>query len=377
MGALRLEETYEGKILVVDDEAPVRRMLEKILRMEGYEVAHAHDGESALAELWSNGADTVLLDVRMPGIDGIEVCRRIRRHPGTAHTPVVFLTALNDREFRREGRAAGADDFLTKPFDEVELLARVRNTVRVKRYYDGLKREKVHLTHTVNMRSRELNEASARLERVQRELDVARSETIERLALAAEFRDDETAAHLHRMSHYCHLMARKHGLDEYACEMLRVASPMHDVGKIGIPDHILLKPARLSREEFEIMKQHAEIGYQILSGSGSELVNLAAKIAYTHHEKWNGTGYPRQLVGTDIPVEGRITAVADVFDALTSARPYKQPWSIDAAVQWMKTGRGVHFDPELLDLFLDSMGEVLEIRGQFQDAQLGFEPPLQ
>jgi putative two-component system response regulator len=350
-------------------------MLDKILRMEGYEVAHAHDGESALAELWSNGADTVLLDVRMPGIDGIEVCRRIRRHPSTAHTPVVFLTALNDREFRREGRAAGADDFLTKPFDEAELLARVRNTVRVKRYYDGLEREKVHLTQTVQMRSRELNDASARLERVQRELDVARSETIERLALAAEFRDDETAAHLHRMSHYCHLMARKYGLDEYACEMLRVASPMHDVGKIGIPDHILLKPARLSRDEFEIMKQHAEIGHQILSGSGSELVNLAAVIAYTHHEKWNGSGYPRQLARMDIPVEGRIAAVADVFDALTSARPYKQPWSIDAAVQWMKTGRGVHFDPELLDLFLGSMDEVLEIREQFQDAQLGFEPP--
>jgi putative two-component system response regulator len=349
-------------------------MLEKLLRTEGYEVVQAADGESALAALREHGVDTVLLDVCMPGLDGIEVCRRIREHHDTAYTPVVLVTALNEREFRRDGRAAGADDFLTKPFDVVELLARVRNTVRVKRYYDGLERERKRLAATVEVRTHELDEASARLERVQQELEFARSETVERLALAAEFRDDETAAHLHRMSHYCYLIAKKHGLDDYTCEMLRVASPMHDVGKIGIPDHILLKPARLSKAEFEIMKQHAEIGHRILCNSQSDLVKLAASIAYTHHEKWDGTGYPRGLAGEDIPIEGRIAAVADVFDALTSERPYKKAWAIADAVAWMREGRELHFDPHLVDVFLDSMDEILEVRARFRDTDYGFEP---
>jgi putative two-component system response regulator len=202
---------------------------------------------------------------------------------------------------------------------------------------------------------------------VQRELVIAREETILRLARAAEFRDDETAAHLQRMSHYCHLLGKKRGLDEYTCEMLLVASPMHDVGKIGIPDSILLKPGRLTPDEFQIMKQHAEIGYQILSGSESPLVELAANVAHTHHEKWNGSGYPRGLAGADIPIEGRIAAVADVFDALTSARPYKAAWTVDDATALMLKGRGEHFDPELVDLFLDSLNEILEIKDQFRD----------
>lgn len=362
--------THEGiaaKVLVVDDEAGVRRVLTRLLSSEGYEVLEAASGQEGLELLWTHGADTVLLDVMMPRMDGLEVCRRIRKNSRTAHTPVVFITAAVDREFRRQARKAGADDFLAKPFDEVELLARVNNTVRMKLYYDGLTRERNRLKNEVDGRTRALHEATERLERLQEDLRIAREETILRLARAAEFRDDETAAHLQRMSHYCYLLGKKKHLDEYTCEMLRIASPMHDVGKIGIPDHILLKPGRLTPDEYTIMKQHAEIGYQILSGSESPLVKLAANIAHTHHEKWDGSGYPRGLAADAIPVEGRIAAVADVFDALTSERPYKKAWPLEDAVALLERGRGAHFDPELVDLFVGSMDEVLEIKHEFLD----------
>jgi putative two-component system response regulator len=356
-----------GCVLVVDDEAAVRRVLTRLLEAEGYRVIHASSGAEALELVAGGGIDTVLLDLMMPGMNGLEVCQKIRADTRLTYTPIVFVTAVNDRSFRREARAAGADDFLSKPFDEIELLARVRNTVRVKLYYENIARERNDLRIAIDGSARALADATAHLERAKRELDYARHETIERLCRAAEFRDDETASHLQRMSHYCHLLGTKKGLDAYTCEMLRVASPMHDVGKIGIPDHILLKPGRLTPEEFVIMKQHAEIGWRILSGSDSELLELAASIARTHHEKWDGSGYPRGLAGEDIPIEGRIAAVADVFDALTSARPYKKAWPLEDAVALLETGKAQHFDPELVEMFLDSMDEILEIRHRFRD----------
>jgi putative two-component system response regulator len=362
-----LDLASAGRILVVDDEAAVRRLLERLLVAEGYEVLLAEDGEAALSLAWSGRIDTVLLDMRMPGMSGLDVCRQLRGDPRTAHTPVLFVTGASDRLFRREALQAGASDFVAKPFDEVELLARLRNSVRLKLYYDGVARERVDLHHTVERRTHDLEAATTRLERLQHELAVARHETIERLARAAEYRDDETAAHLHRMSHYCHLLGQRVGLEDYACEMLRIASPMHDVGKVGIPDHILLKPGRLTPDEFQIMKQHAEIGYRILSGSNSELVQLAALIAHTHHEKWDGSGYPQGLAGDSIPIEGRIAAVADVFDALTSDRPYKRAWTIDEAVAFLRAGRAQHFDPVLVDMFLDAIEDVLAIRARFRD----------
>ncbi len=349
-----------GRVLIVDDEPAARRIMEKLLVVDGFEVLEAEHGQAALDVLSQGVVDVVLLDMRMPGIDGLEVCRRIRANPKTAHTPILIVTASNDRDVRRQGKQAGADDFLCKPFDDIELLARVRTAARLNLYYSGLEQ-------AVERKTAELNETIARLERVQEQLRASYSESIERLARAAEFRDDETAQHLQRMSHYCYLLARRFGLDPYACEMLRVASPMHDVGKIGIPDHILLKPGRLSNAEYEIMKQHAEIGYRILSGSNSDLLHMAAMIAWTHHEKWDGTGYPRCLKGESIPLEGRISAIADVFDALTSTRPYKRAWALDDALDLMRSGRGIHFDPKLLDLFFDSMDEVLDIRQRFAD----------
>jgi putative two-component system response regulator len=357
----------KGRILVVDDEATMRRLLEKLLRMEGYDVLLASSGEQALVELFKHGADTVLLDMRMPGMTGLEVCRQIRSHPKSLHTPVVFITAVNDRELRRRGMEAGADDFLSKPFDEVELLARIRNSVRVRRYYDNIEQQREQLEVAVHERTAALNEAIAKLTQIQVDLRASQEETIYRLSRAAEFRDDETGQHLQRMSRYCQLIGRRIGLDENTCELLRIASPMHDVGKLGIPDRILLKPGRLTHEEFAVMKGHAEIGYRILVGSDATPLKIAATIAYTHHEKWDGNGYPRALKGEEIPLSGRIAAVADVFDALTSARPYKPAWKLEDALELMKTNRGAHFDPNLVDAFFDALPEVLEIRSRFVD----------
>ncbi len=365
MDASRIET---GRILVVDDEATMRRLLEKLLRMEGYEVMLASSGEQALAELLRHGADTVLLDMRMPGMTGLDVCRQIRNHPRSLHTPVVFITAVNDRELRRKGMEAGADDFLSKPFDEVELLARIRNSVRVKRYYDNMEQQKDQLEVAVRERTAALNEAISKLTQIQVDLRNSQEETIYRLSRAAEFRDDETGQHLQRMSRYCQLIARRIGLDEATCEMLRIASPMHDVGKLGIPDRILLKPGRLTPEEFAVMKGHAEIGYRILVGSDATPLKMAATIAHTHHEKWDGNGYPRGLKGEEIPLHGRIAAIADVFDALTSARPYKPAWKLDDALNLMRTNSGAHFDPTLIDVFFEALPEVLEIRERFVDA---------
>lgn len=356
-----------GRILVVDDEATMRRLLEKLLRMEGYEVVLASTGEQALNEVATRGADTVLLDMRMPGMSGLEVCRQIRAHPRGHHTPIVFITAVNDRELRRQGMEAGADDFLSKPFDEVELLARIRNGVRVKLYYDGMAQQKEQLERAVEERTAELGAAVAKLTQIQSELRASQEETIYRLSRAAEFRDDETGQHLQRMSWYCHLLGGKSGLDERTCELLRIASPMHDVGKLGIPDRILLKPGRLTAEEFTVMKTHAEIGYRILHGSDAAPLKMAAMIAYTHHEKWDGHGYPRGLKGEDIPLIGRIAAVADVFDALTSSRPYKPAWPLDAALELMRKNSGSHFDPALIDVFFANLDEVLAIRDRFVD----------
>jgi putative two-component system response regulator len=205
------------------------------------------------------------------------------------------------------------------------------------------------------------------LERTEKELRLSREETIQRLAIAAEFRDSSTAQHIQRMSHYCELLARKAGLSPERCDLIRTASPMHDIGKIGTPDHVLLKPGSFTEEEFGVIAQHAEIGYRILRGSDSELLKVAATIAYTHHERYDGTGYPRGLKGEAIPIEGRIVAIADAFDALTTQRVYKPAFELNHAIELMLKHRGKHFDPELLDIFVASADELARIHDQYAD----------
>ena len=360
-------EIAPNKLLVVDDEEPVRRALQRILERNGYECTVAEDVTEARNALATERFALVLSDVNMPGGSGLDLVKSIvGEYPDTA---TVMCTGLDDAELARTAIDIGAYGYIVKPFEPNEILIAVMNALRRRELEIENRNHREHLEDMVKARTSDLWTAISDLERAQKEIRVSREETIQRLSIAAEFKDSETAAHIRRMSLYCSMLAERLGEDASRCEELRLASQMHDVGKIGIPDNILSKPGSLTPDEWVIMKQHAEIGYRILHGSDSALVGVAATIAHTHHEKWDGSGYPGGLAGESIPLEGRIAAVADVFDALTSARPYKQAWTIDAAVGYMREGRGKHFDPELIDLFLESMDDVLEIKERFRDAE--------
>ena len=348
------------KIMVVDDEARNLRLMEALLVPEGYEVIQARDGEEALAKVRETSPDVILLDVMMPGLDGLEVVRRLRADEATTLIPLVMVTALNEVEDRVQALKAGADDFLTKPVDKTELKARVQSLVKVKAYNDHMRNYQKELESEVAKRTEQLQQA---LE----ELKFASLETIYRLSKAAEYRDEDTGSHILRMSHYAAAVAKEMGLTETAVENILYAAPMHDVGKIGIPDSILLKPGKLDPAEWETMKQHATIGARMLGGSRSAFIKSGEVIALTHHEKWDGTGYPEGLRGTAIPLPGRITAIADVFDALTSRRPYKSPFPLDKSLSIIRDGRGAHFDPDAVDAFFSVQEEILQIKEQFRD----------
>lgn len=297
--------------------------------------------------------DLVIVDYMMPDMDGIEFIRRFRAHPARSQTPLLMITADHEREVRYRALEAGANDFLTKPVDRVEMSSRVRNML-------SLRRGQVALANHARTLAEEVRRATAEIFERERE-------TLNKLARAAEFRDPETGAHILRMAHFSALIAREMGLPPELQESLLIAAPMHDVGKLGTPDHILLKPGRLTEEEFEIMKRHATIGHEILKDSASPYMQLAATIALTHHEKYDGSGYPAGLAGDAIPLVGRIVAVADVFDALTSERPYKRAWDLDRARTFLIEGRGSHFDPQCVDAMLACWDEVLGIRRRFRD----------
>lgn len=350
-----------GTVLIVDDDAEIRRSLGRILTQEGFVVSEAASGEQALQHLEQSPVDVVLLDVMMPGIDGMETCRRIRQNPRLGLVPVVFTTVLGDRESRIEGKKAGADDFLVKPIDETELSVRVRNLVLVRRYYQHLEDERSSLKRTIEEQTDLLSKAMIEIGKARLTLRRFNEEIVFRLSKAVEFRDDETGNHVQRMSRYCGLIASRLGLDSEATEAIRIASALHDVGKIAIPDDILHKPGRLTQEEFVLMRRHADKGHRMLTGSESNLLELAATIAWSHHERFDGKGYPRGLKGKDIPIEGRIAAVADVYDALTSKRVYKAAFSVEEASKIMTTERGVAFDPQIIDIFFAAFEDVRNI----------------
>jgi putative two-component system response regulator len=355
----------EARILVVDDEEPIRRVLTRLLERNGYECDTASDSNSALEALRNDDYALVLADVDMPGSSGIELITEIAaRHRDTA---TVMVTGMDDTKLAGKALEIGAYGYIIKPFEPNEILINVTNALRRRMLEIENRNHRHRLEQMVKERTAELWEAIARLEKAEKDVRLSREETIQRLAIAAEFRDDETAQHIQRMSRYCALLARKAGEDAEQCELLRVASLMHDVGKIGTPDNILLKPGALTPEERTIMEQHCEIGYQILAGSKSALLDRAAEIALMHHEKVDGSGYPKGLKRDEINADGRIATIADVFDALTSDRVYKKAHPLGQAIDIMKEGRGTQFDPPLLDLFLDSMDEVLAIRDQFAD----------
>lgn len=290
----------------------------------------------------------------MPDLDGVELIRRFRATPGCADIPVLMITANDQTAVRHRALEHGANDFLSKPIDKTEFLARARNML-------ALRTSQKRLEDRASWLAEEVVKATEEI--VQRE-----RETIFRLARVAEFRDPETGAHIQRMAHFSWLIGVRLGLPMEQLDILLEAAPMHDVGKVGIPDSILLKPGRLDEDEFAIMKQHSTIGHQILSGSDSSLLQMAAEIALSHHEKFDGSGYPAGLAGTSIPLPGRIVAVADVFDALTSTRPYKKAWETERAMAFLEDNRNSHFDPDCVDAFLSRLTEVEEIRRRFQDA---------
>jgi len=356
------------RILVVDDEPGNRELLEALLTGLGHEVELAPDGFAALAAL-KLGFDLVLLDVMMPGMDGFEVARRIRSGSDPSDIPICMVTSLTGKEERLRAVEVGANDFIAKPVDKTELNVRVASLLRVKEAQDAARQYETHLEAAVASRTAALRQALLEMSEAQRKTYQAQLETIERLALAAEYKDEDTASHIKRMSRCSELLARKLNLQPKECEMVLHASPMHDVGKIGIPDSILLKPAKLTPEEWVVMRRHTTMGGRILGGSSSELLQAGEVIALSHHEKWDGSGYPKGLAGEGIPLYGRICAVSDVFDALTSNRPYKKPFSNERSLQIMREGRGTHFDARILDLFLDNMREVESIQKQYQDAE--------
>jgi putative two-component system response regulator len=352
----------KSKILVVDDEELNQRLISALLKPMGYDVQIAGSGVEALQKIQENPPDVILLDIMMPKMDGFEVALKLRENPETRAIPIVMVTALQDVEDRVRALEVGADDFLTKPVDRMELRARVRSLVKVKAYNDYMKNHQQALEAEVARRTEELSNAYKKIRS-------ASLETIYRLSRAAEYKDEDTGAHILRMSNYSALLARRLGLADTTVERILYAAPMHDIGKIGIPDHVLLKPGKLSDGEWVVMRQHTTIGAAILEGANEGFIKLGEVIAATHHEKWDGNGYPRGLKGREIPLVGRIVAISDVFDALMSKRPYKEPFSLEKCLSIITAGRGSHFDPEVHDAFMDILDDVLKVREQYRDEE--------
>lgn len=346
------------RILVVDDNALNRELLEGMLTSLGYQPVTAATGEQAL-EAVSEEVDLVLMDIRMPGMDGLETTRRLRERFAFHRLPVIMVTARDDQQARLLAVEAGANDFIAKPVDFTELRVRVSAWLQFKAAQDALQRQQETLERMVEARTTELRVAL-------QDLREAYLDTLVRLSIAAEYKDEDTADHIHRMSRYVAVLAEGLGLPPEEVELLQHASPLHDVGKIGIPDHILLKPGKLTPEEWEIMKTHTTIGARILHGSPNEILQAGEVIALTHHERMDGTGYPRGLRGDEIPLWGRICAVADVFDALTSRRPYKPAFSNEEAYAILRESSGAHLDPQVVKVFFERLEDILEIQATYR-----------
>lgn len=343
------------RILIVDDTPANLVLMKGLLNKveETFEVFTFEDPLMGFAWCAENVPDLLIVDYMMSEMDGIEFITGLRSVPVMAEVPILMVTADHERETRYRALESGASDFLNKPIDGPEFRARVRNMLALRRSQKALADRAAWLEDEVAKRTDWIYERER--------------EMIMRLSRAAEFRDPETGAHIQRMSNYSMLIAEALGLPRDEQKLILKTAPMHDVGKIAIPDRILLKPGRLDADELVIMRGHAEAGYQILADSPSELLQVAAVIARSHHEKFDGSGYPQGLVGEAIPLHGRIVAVADVFDALTTERPYKKPWSIEDALRFLREGAGSHFDPACVHAFIDRLDDALAIRERYQD----------
>ena len=349
------EKILLANILIVDDQIANVKLLEKIFKQAGYKNIYSTlDSREAIPLYQAHNIDILLLDIRMPHLDGFDVMIQLQSIVKNDYLPILILTAELTSESRDKSLSNGAKDFLTKPFDRVEVLHRSRNIIEVR-----LLHKKIILQNSL---------LEEKVEQRTKELENSRLEVIRRLGIAAEYKDNETGNHVARMSRYSYQLAKKIGLNEDYATMILNAAPMHDIGKIGIPDSVLLKQGRLNPDEWEIMKTHVEIGVEILSDGTTPLLEMARRIAASHHEKWDGTGYPLGIKGEDIAIEGRICAIADVFDALTSTRPYKEAWSVEKAMAFIRSESAVSFDPILVKAFDSILFDILKIKTEYLDS---------
>lgn len=339
-------KSRKSRILIVDDTTRNIQLLGSILNSQNYEVAFATDGNKALIAVEKHQYDLILLDVMMPGIDGYQTCRGIKKMANGLHTPVIFLTAKIDEESIVKGFDCGGIDYVTKPFNKRELLARVETQLRLKDYENNLQDNVKRLT---------------------KEIEETQREVVFTMGAIGETRSRETGNHVKRVAKYCYLFAIKYGLPKTEATLLEEASPMHDIGKVGIPDSILKKPGKLDEDEWKIMKTHAELGYDMLKFSERPILKAAASVALSHHEKFDGSGYPKGLKGEDIPIFGRILAICDVFDALGSERCYKKSWPDENIWKLLREESGKHFDPALVDIFFENRDDFILIRDQLKD----------
>lgn len=348
------DDVHNGRILVVDDNPVNIAIVEKILNHDGYRHIDAVTDPLQVARLYrDNHYDLILLDVHMPEMSGFDVMAQLVKDNPEDYLPILILTADHSDETRNLCLSSGAKDFIGKPFDRVEVLLRVRNILEVRLLHKAVLNHNVLLEQKVRERTQQLYQAQVKL--------------IECLGKAAEYRDNETGMHVIRMSHASAMLGKAMGLSESECEVILQASPMHDIGKIAIPDEVLLKPGHLKGQEWETMKTHAEVGAEILGDYDSQLMQVASLIARTHHERWDGGGYPQGLKGEEIPLYTRIVSVCDVFDALTSSRPYKNAWSVADAMAYLHENSGSHFDPRVVEHFVDIIEDVVSLRESYPD----------
>lgn len=344
----------KAKILIIDDERANVQILERLLKGSGFQsIMSITDGHEAVSIYHEYRPDLILLDLKMPNCDGFEVMANLKKSVSNDYLPILILTAQRDQPTRLRALESGAKDFLNKPFDLSEGLTRICNMLEVRLLHNQVRDQNKSLEEKVHLRTLELEET--------------RMDIIHRLGRASEYRDNDTGMHVVRMSQICGQMARYLDMTERECQLLLLASPMHDVGKIGIPDYILLKPGKLNDVEWTVMKTHTTIGAEILAGGNSELLQSAQTIALTHHEKWDGSGYPNGVKGEGIPLIGRIVGLCDVFDALTSNRPYKRSWSVEEAMSEIDSKSGIHFDPYLVNIFKRNLPELVSISHSFAD----------
>jgi putative two-component system response regulator len=359
---LKPGETMSHTILIVDDSEANRLILQDYIITCGHTPVLAENGLVALEKVTEHQPDLILLDIMMPKMDGYQVLERLKSDSRLCHIPVIMVSANDEIESVASCIEQGAVDYLVKPFNPLLLKARIKAALATKLLHD---QEEAH-RKTI----REYNEKLEERVRVRtQDLEETRLEVIKRLGRAAKYRDNETGQHVQRMSHYSARLAKELGMSDKECELLQLTSPMHDIGKIGIPDGILLKPGPLTDDERKIMETHTTIGGEILGGGKSKLIKMAETIALTHQEKWDGTGYPEGLKGDEIPLVGQITAICDVFDAMTSKRPYKEAYPVEKVVEFISSQSGKHFDAHLVKLFQQIVPELKKIKESFSEEE--------